>query len=158
MSEDKIDALCQRWSHLSRRMIGLMKLCQDRRGIIFVSHDVSANQAAKELAKYLTHSVLTFNFARNTPRKKEWEEKVAFLEDPNAGVSLFKSPPRKPCIIVAGLDSAPKWLFSWLKGLMDRKGVRPFNCLATAGAVESIPDWLRSHFGICRKIGRPKLL
>ena len=158
MSEDKLDDLCRQWSRLNRRMIGLMKPCEDRYGIIFVSHDASANQAAKELAKRLTQSVLTFNFARNAPHKKEWEDKVAFLKDPNAGVFLFKLPPRKPCIIVAGLDRAPDWLVGDLKGLMDHQDVRPFNCLATAASLEPIPDWLSDHFWICRKVGRPKVL
>ena len=158
MLDDQIEELLPLWSHLSRRMIAVMKRCQDRRGMIFLSHDASGNQCAKQLARYLTQTVLTFNFARNAPRKKQWEEKTAFLDDPNAGVTLFKAPPKKPCVIVAGLDNAPKWLFSRLKGLMDRTDVHPFNCLATATNLELIPRWLYSHFLVCRKIGRPKLL
>jgi hypothetical protein len=135
-----------------------MKPCDGRRGLLFLSRDGSGNQAAKELAGYLTQSVMTFNFARNAPRQKEWNERTAFLQAPHAGVSLFKSPPKKPCIIVAGLDCAPNWLFARLKELMDVTRVRPFNCLATATTLEPIPDGLRSHFWVCRKVGRTKLL
>jgi len=143
---------------LSKRVIGLMKPCEARRGVIFVSHDGSGNQAVKSLAKHLSRTVIAFNFARKAPRQREFEDKLAFLEDPNVGLSLFKSPPKNPCVIVAGLDHGPKWLLAALKRLMDHQKVRPFNCLATAATLDKLPDSLTSHFFTCRKIGRPKLL
>jgi hypothetical protein len=156
MQDQELDNLYRLWSRLNSRMVELMLPCEDRRGILFLSRDDSGNEAARELAKHLTQSVFAFDLAKETPQKEEWEQELAFIKDPDAGVSLFKAAPRKPCIIVAGLDSAPQWLFSSLKGLMDHPSMIPFNCLATAAALEPIPDWLNSHFWVCRKSGRPK--
>jgi len=122
------------------------------RGILFTAHDTSADEAAEMTVELLAPDK-TYRLEGQTAA--QWREEMAFLTARQRQESLLEPTPEKLCIVIRHLDELSEDYHFTLKGLFDLSR-RSFCCLASATAPDRIPDYLRSHFFECAKLGRPR--
>lgn len=141
------------WSNL-RQTLRLLERWDAPRGILFESHDESANDVVRDVAQYLGGRNVDLD---RKVSKSEWDKNVQrFLDGglPPDAVKALDS--ERICLIVCDLESRPEWLLFRIKGLMELTAKRPFCCLATTNDAKQVNDSVRSFFHVSRKIGRPR--
>lgn len=151
MTSKEIKKIEKAWPRFTPRVLALLEAWDGGRGLLFVSHDDSGDEVAPRLASHLTQNVITYC----GERKREWEEKIAFLRARPRPPGLFDEPPKRTCVLVHELDKTPKWMFHALKGLFESYS-KPCVILATTTNLKKIPRWLSSHFMPCTKTGKPR--
>ena len=148
---EKIDHLKSQWIRFERPF-QLLSEWDGTRGILFSADDASADEAV-ELTANLLAPEKTFRLEGQT--LAAWREETALLREKEHQASLLESTPKTVCIIALHLDQFSEGFHIDLKGLFER-AKRPFACLASAIDPDRIPDYLRSHFSQCHKVGRPR--
>ena len=118
--------LTPQWTHFERPF-QLVSQWDCPRGILFIARDASSDQAVE----------------------------TALLAAKEHQESLLEPAPRKICIVALHLDEFSEEYHATLKGLFERSN-HPFCCLASATGPQRIPDYLRSHFFECRRLGVPR--
>jgi hypothetical protein len=143
--------LTPQWTHFERPF-QLVSQWDCPRGILFIARDASSDQAV-ETALELLAPEKTYRLEGQTPA--QWREETALLAAKEHQESLLEPAPRKICIVALHLDEFSEEYHATLKGLFERSN-HPFCCLASATGPQRIPDYLRSHFFECRRLGVPR--
>ena len=151
MTNDELKQLQRTWAKFTPRLLSLLEKWDGGRGLLFVAHDHTGDEAAPRLARHLTDDVITYC----GERKDDWDKKLAFLTERGRQTGLFEKPPERVCVLVHELEHKPSWMHHSLKRVFEHY-VRPCVLIATTQDKKAIPAWLSSHFHKVTKTGRPR--
>jgi len=136
------------------RSLCLLEAWDSRRAVLLVSQDDSAEKTIPKLVEHLGADRVIE--AGRWTLESDWKPAVETLAVCGPVGTIFNpAGSRKVCVVVHDLDVCPGWLWTGIKALLER-GIRPFNCIASAKEPDKIPGEYISFFYIWRKIGRPR--
>jgi hypothetical protein len=152
--KENIKKLFSLWPRLER-VLSLLSTWDDGQGVLFVSHDYTAEELMQLVREHLNPTIV-INLSADVATKKEWDEKVyPLLRKPMRQGALWNASLDRICLLAPNMDKWPESMHYRLKSLFEL-GKRPFCCLATTNNPSKIDRMFLSFFYHLHKKGGPR--
>lgn len=114
MGEHLLQKLERDWLQFTPSVLDSLDTWTSGRGMLFISEDTSAEQAAQALAGHIADSVLAYRGEKSG----DWHKGIDSLTSGHVPGGLLKNDPPKFCVLLRQLESTPRWLWRELDGLL----------------------------------------